>query len=494
MGSPRSVLAVLVVSTAAALVLMTAWGGPAGRLWSMLVSSALAAVLIGVGRRRHRPRSRLPWQLAQWAMALLGVANLASLLRARGGDLEGAAAVVGAAGNGVGWAMVFAAAVVVVRRHATRDAGALCEAAITGSTAANVLWAVVLGPRLQEAGVPAGSRAFTLTVITLVCMTLGAIVQTLRTAPAGRPAFGYLVLATSLGLVGQVAWPLVVPAGVLVGPAWVYGTFVAAYVAVACSALHPAMAHVDLPGRSVEQALTPLRLVYLGAALLCTPTITAVRQLLGLPADGFQALLGSGVAVVLVLVRVWHIAVLRARAEAALAHRASHDGLTGLRNRHAAVEALRAALADCAAGGPGVAVLFCDLDGFKQVNDERGHAAGDALLVGVAARLRAATRPGDVVARLGGDEFLVLTRVDDPEGAAALAERVRRAVVAPDPAAPTPAGTSVGTALVLSGELVDPDAVVAAADASMYADKVARRAGRAPAAPSGPGCPTCTPA
>ena len=492
MGVSRAVLLVLVASTAAAWAVMSAWDAPAARLWSMLVLAVLASALIGAGVRRHRPRTRLPWRLGQGAMAVLAVANLAAVVRAQGGPLADTAAVVGALGNGLGWALVGAAGVLMVLRHATHDAGALIEASITGSTAASLLWTVLVGPRMDAAGAPPAGQAFTLTVITMVCITLGALVQIARTAPAARPAFAYLVVATALGLVGQVAWPLVVPAGAQVGPPWVYAAFIAAYVSVACAALHPAMAHVDRPGRAVAQALTWPRLLFLGAALLCAPATAAVRQLLGLPADAFQALLGTCVAVALVLARVAQLAALRARAEAALAHRATHDGLTGLLNRRSALEALEAALADCAAGGAGVAVLFCDLDGFKQVNDERGHAAGDALLVGVAGRLRAGTRPGDAVARLGGDEFLVLGRVGEAD-VAALVERVRACAVAADPSAPSPAGASVGVAHVRPGERLGADAAIAAADAAMYRDKAARRAsrGRAPAG-GAPACPRCT--
>ena len=90
-----------------------------------------------------------------------------------------------------------------------------------------------------------------------------------------------------------------------------------------------------------------------------------------------------------------------------MAHLAGHDSLTGLANRRVFGDRLDEALAP----GPGpaaVAVLFCDLDGFKAVNDRLGHHAGDALLVDVARRLRESLGADDLVARLGGDEFAVL--------------------------------------------------------------------------------------
>jgi len=90
-----------------------------------------------------------------------------------------------------------------------------------------------------------------------------------------------------------------------------------------------------------------------------------------------------------------------------LNHQALHDGLTGLLNRSALAEVLDATLRD---GPPRCAVLFIDLDGFKQVNDSLGHAAGDTLLSMAADRISSAIRDTDVVSRLGGDEFMVICR------------------------------------------------------------------------------------
>ena len=105
-------------------------------------------------------------------------------------------------------------------------------------------------------------------------------------------------------------------------------------------------------------------------------------------------------------------------------HQALHDSLTGLPNRVLVSQRLEAHLGSAAPDAP-LAVLFCDLDRFKTVNDTLGHAAGDELLRRVAARLRAVVRPGDTVGRLSGDEFVVLLpEVADLADAEGLAQRV----------------------------------------------------------------------
>ena len=163
--------------------------------------------------------------------------------------------------------------------------------------------------------------------------------------------------------------------------------------------------------------------------------------------------------------------------EAQLHVRAQTDLLTGLANRGALFEALHAHLQD----GPGCSLLFCDLDQFKVINDEHGHAVGDALLTEVAGRLSAHTGPHDLVARFGGDEFVIMCSRRDEEELHALAQRVTECVGAPypGPAGPLRVGVSVGIAVGLPGEPVDD--VIARADRAMYGAKSHQRR-RAPRA------------
>ena len=114
--------------------------------------------------------------------------------------------------------------------------------------------------------------------------------------------------------------------------------------------------------------------------------------------------------------------------EARLAHQANHDPLTGLPNRTLLAEHVAERFRP---GESDLACIFLDLDNFKVVNDSLGHAAGDELLVELAARLRQTVRPGDLVARFGGDEFVVVCEQVDQDDAVALAERIGEALRQP---------------------------------------------------------------
>jgi diguanylate cyclase (GGDEF)-like protein len=116
-----------------------------------------------------------------------------------------------------------------------------------------------------------------------------------------------------------------------------------------------------------------------------------------------------------------------------LSYLASHDSLTGLPNRSAAEALVIGALEDADRDGTRIAVLFVDLDRFKECNDTLGHRAGDHVLRAAAARMCGVVRPADTVCRLGGDEFVILLApADSAEQVSAVGERVVAALAEPD--------------------------------------------------------------
>ncbi len=166
-------------------------------------------------------------------------------------------------------------------------------------------------------------------------------------------------------------------------------------------------------------------------------------------------------------------ALARLRGEERVRHDAVHDPLTGLANRTLLHDRLEHALARSEREGVGTGVLFIDLDNFKQVNDQYGHATGDEVLAELGKRLRGAVRPADTVARVGGDEFVVVCEEVDDESAVALGERLQQAISLPL----TVNGinhwlsASIGVALGHA----DTDALLANADTAVYRAKATRR-------------------
>lgn len=177
------------------------------------------------------------------------------------------------------------------------------------------------------------------------------------------------------------------------------------------------------------------------------------------------------------LVRTFTDVTERHAAEAQVRHVALHDALTGLPNRTLFRDRLDQALAHASRTRSGFAVLACDLDRFKTVNDSLGHSAGDALLRAVAERMRAVLRPYDTLARIGGDEFaILLTFLEAPDEASDLADRLIAAVSEPIPldGQSVEVGVSIGVTLATEVDR-DPDELFKRADIALYEAKAAGR-------------------
>ncbi|MFF1876395.1 diguanylate cyclase [Leifsonia sp. NPDC058230] len=153
---------------------------------------------------------------------------------------------------------------------------------------------------------------------------------------------------------------------------------------------------------------------------------------------------------------------------------ALYDPLTGLANRALLRTRLTTALGEAASLRQPISVLFVDLDGFKEINDEFDHTVGDAVLQEVSHRLSESVRQDDLVGRFGGDEFLIVCANTDGTAATAVAERIREAVKAPMTGIAAGVLTaSIGVAVHLPDDAVPPTPsdVVRIADAAMYEAK-----------------------
>lgn len=172
----------------------------------------------------------------------------------------------------------------------------------------------------------------------------------------------------------------------------------------------------------------------------------------------------------------WHASITEEKDK--LAHDAAHDPLTGLGNRSLFNRNLETARVDSIHSGRTFALLYLDVDKLKQVNDASGHQAGDALLIGVAERLRTCIRAHDQAFRIGGDEFaIIIGATSDHETLAAIVSRINSAMVPP---LSLPSGETLSPSVSVGGAVFPNDGasaheLIRKADAEMYRHKLSKQ-------------------
>jgi diguanylate cyclase (GGDEF)-like protein len=230
---------------------------------------------------------------------------------------------------------------------------------------------------------------------------------------------------------------------------------------------------LSLPDAEGLDALTQVQAVSLDVPVIVFSGRSDERIAVRAVQEGAQDYLIKGQVDGRLLARSINYAVERKRVEVELAHQALHDALTGLPNRGLFLDRLAQALTRLGRHSSALAVLFCDLDRFKVVNDSLGHGAGDMLLIDVARRLEGVLRAGDTAARFGGDEFVILCEdIVGAHQAIAIADRVSAALAAPFVLGDDEAfvRTSIGIAMA-TGQGARAEALLRDADAAMYRAK-----------------------
>jgi diguanylate cyclase len=473
--------AVLVL--AAGLVLGPAAGSAAVPVAANVLQAVLAAVAAASAARWSRAcsgRRRRSWQAVAVACAGWAAGQTAWT------GFEAAGRAVPFPGPPVAGFLVFPVAMSVALALYAAPGGwvrgqRLLDALTVTAALALVSWSTVVRPVLsvtdQDGAVLAVGLAYPagdLVVVVLVLLTLAG-------RRSDRAALLLLGAGAALIAVADSAFALLqatgsFASGQVVDLLWMAGFALLALAPLAAEA-------PDADEEPSEPPSSHTAVPYLAAALALLTMVA--RNLSGdVPEDEARALF----AVVFVLVLVRQLLSARengallqalARREAQLRHQAFHDGLTGLANRALFADRLQHALELHRSDLRPLAVVLCDLDDFKVVNDSAGHVAGDALLVRVAERLRGAVRPADTLARLGGDEFAVLLEQGDADEAADdVAERIAAALVAPFAVegAVVPVSASIGLAVVDADEPT-PSAseLLVRADTAMY---TAKRSGK----------------
>jgi diguanylate cyclase len=446
--------------------------------------AAAGLVLVALARavRRSAGPARAVWVLLLATATCWIAGDVAwDLLEVRSGERP--AASVADVLYLAGYPALLAAVVVIARRRDPASArDVLLDGVVVTASAGLVVWqAFVVGPDVLARGSLA-ERVVAAAYPIADLVVLAALVGVLLVAGGGSTlrriaVFLVVLLATDI-------------AAAVVGAVHEDGLrFVDPWFLVGYGLLGTAAAADDAP-RIADAAprrgpARVSRFAVVGLSVVVPPVVAVTAPMIG--QDVAEPLVLAVAVVVAGLVAARVVALLATatraqrtseRAEAALAHRANHDGLTGLPNRDHLLEQLEAVLGPDApprrAGAP--ALLFCDLDRFKFVNDSLGHRCGDLLLQEAARRIAGAVRTGDVVTRLGGDEFVVLCpAVSGHADAVAVADRITAAMAEPFDLDGSEAFTTVSVGVALAEPGATSESLLADADMALYEAKESGR-------------------
>ncbi|GAA3168584.1 hypothetical protein GCM10010466_68390 [Planomonospora alba] len=367
-----------------------------------------------------------------------------------------------------GYAAIGASIMLMARRRARGQLREPLLDMLTLATAAALgMWRLLVVPALRESGgrYTAGVWLDTGYLLGDVLIVAAVLLLVLSPGTRGTPT-RLLVTAAGTRIVTDLSYGLL-PLMNVEDLSPMGGLVLFGNALMVIAALHPGRAELTRPGPAVR-TLHPSRVVFLGLALVTAPTIAVAEA--SLPTgQRVTMLLATVAAGAFILTRFTTAVREQERAERLLSYQAAYDPLTGLANRRTFTGRL-----DLRSAGD--ALFYIDLDGFKEVNDTHGHDAGDALLVEIARRLRAAVREEDLVVRLGGDEFALLCPQPSVHAdVIPLAERLLRAVAEPVRYGGHEllVGASIGIAV--AGEDTTPGELLRTADTAMYE---AKRAGR----------------
>lgn len=450
--------------------------GDIGQSWFYDVIGGSAVLIAFVAIARLRPDRRLPW----WSMVIGQASFVAGDVMWNYYESVGEEPFPSLA-DGLYLAgypfMALGLFLLIRRRLGDGDRGGILDAAILTTAAAILSWTFFIRPLVIGSELDTLSLAISLAYPVADVLLIGVAMGLLTTPGARTTSFQMLAVGLVGLLVADQIYALQNLEGTYAAGGLLDSLYLIAYVTFGIAVAHPSMRRLTDPHPVSVTWLGPVRMIGLAGAMVTGPVLVTFGPD---AADGLTVIAaGTALLSLLVLARLAGLVGILARdvakrrvLEAQLSYQAFHDPLTGLANRRRFVDQAEEALAARARSGS-MAALFLDLDDFKTVNDSLGHAAGDELLIAVAARIRATVRETDLAARLGGDEFgILLLDIPDVAYAERVAARMLETIQEPLMVAETTieVGASIGIAVDTSA-MGQVDDLLGDADVAMYQAK-----------------------
>jgi diguanylate cyclase (GGDEF)-like protein len=380
---------------------------------------------IAVGLQMHKPKYPLPWYLLAIGTVLTGAADGLWAIYFSKGEIPHASVA-----DVLYFCSIpcFVAGLLLLGKGGFgRNGVNLVDPLIIATGVGMLLRVLLLDPEGHVPTLSLLERLLTLTYLIVYVVLLAIVVLPLFIPAKRSPALYLLCGSVVILVIADLTFGSFTSGtyGAYGAGSLVYLGYLLSGALLGAAALHPSMARLSEPVSEAPAKLTLWRLVLLTGAMLMAPLVLVIQAARNQPIAVVLLVGGSAVLFLLVSARLASMVSERKALEQRLEFQAFHDPLTCLPNRTLFTDRLEQALARSERQGGKVAVMFVDLDDFKEVNDSLGHEAGDRVLVAKAKRLRVCLRPADTAARLGGDEFTVLLEdVEDAQGAVRVAERI----------------------------------------------------------------------
>ncbi len=457
--------------------------GPVESIAFLLLGLATFTAIV-MGLRRYRPDPMWPWLSITGALVLFLIAGAERTRLHTLGNLTATRSLLPDLIAIPGYLLLAAGLTSLARsnnRASRQGVDMILDGVVAALAVLTLAWVFMIDPVLFRADTPLSVR-IVLACYPALSIYLVSIAFRIGFNPGAPriPARYLLITSLVFMLAGDILYVFADLDMIKVAVSLLELPYLLAFVTFGACALEPSMADLSSP---VPQAthVTEFQLrgrLAIVAVALVIPAFVSMSSRDRPFSDRFAV---TVIVLALAITATWRIfRALKSsdRSQAAMAHLATHDGLTGLPNRALLEQRVNSWLRSAKEEEPNIALLFLDLDRFKFVNDTWGHSLGDELLIEVARRLRATVRADDLVARIGGDEFAIVLKETSVERATGMAERVRRSFREPFTVrqSETFVTASVGVSFAeWRYPMTDAESLIRDADNAMY---VAKSCGR----------------